>query len=176
MGSSPPAHRLVQHDERRVAHQRLSDAEPLLHALRVLADLAVGRRREADQLEELAAAPLAVALRHPGEPREEPERLAPGEEVVPGRVLREVADAALRGAARDRRVEDEGLAAGRVDEAHQHLDGGRLAGAVRADEPEDLALLHRQCHVVDRRHAAPPHDADVERLREPLGAQDHRAA
>ena len=41
-------------------HQRLGDAEPLLHALRVLPDLAVGRVRQADLLEQLVAAPLAL--------------------------------------------------------------------------------------------------------------------
>ena len=118
--------------------------EPLLHALRVLADLAVGGVGEADHAEQLVAAPRALRGGDAGQAREELQRLGAGEELVVGGVLGEVADALLRALARDRVVEDEGLAARRVDEPHQHLDGGRLPGAVRPDEPEDLALPRRR--------------------------------
>src|ERR671931_259288 len=38
--------------------------------------------------------------------------------------------------------------------AVQHIEAGRLAGAVRADQREELALGEREAHVVDRLHAA----------------------
>ena len=39
-------------------------------------------------------------------------------------------------------------------DARQHLDGGRLAGAVRPDEAEQLAALQRERHVGQRLHRA----------------------
>src|SRR5262249_28673968 len=38
-------------------------------------------------------------------------------------------------------------------QAEQHQDGGGLAGAVRAEQPEDLALRDGERHIVDRRKA-----------------------
>ena len=115
-----------------------------------LPDLPVGRvgRGRRARAARRSGAPRSAA-RHLGELREEAQRLGAGEELVVGRVLRQVADALLRALARDRRVEDEGPPARREDEPHQHLDGGRLAGAVRPDEAEDLALLDREREVVD---------------------------
>ena len=44
---------------------------------------------------------------------------------------------------------DAGAAAGRAQERRQHADGGRLAGAVRAEEAEDLAFLDVEVDAVD---------------------------
>ena len=38
-------------------------------------------------------------------------------------------------------AEDEGLAVGREEQAEQQLDGGGLAGAVGAEQAEDLAAV-----------------------------------
>ena len=43
---------------------------------------------------------------------------------------------------------DEGGARGRGQEGGEHADQGRLAGAVRSQEAEDLALLHGEAHAV----------------------------
>src|SRR5207248_3642559 len=51
--------------------------------------------------------------------------------------------------------EDANLAAGRVQEAGQHLQRRRLAGAVRAEEADDLARLEVERHAVDRSDFAP---------------------
>jgi hypothetical protein len=40
---------------------------------------------------------------------------------------------------------------GRLEEAHHHADGRRLAGAVPAEEPEDRAGLDREVERVDGR-------------------------
>ena len=40
-----------------------------------------------------------------------------------------------------RLAEDEGVAGGREEQAEQQLDGGGLAGAVGAEQAEDLALV-----------------------------------
>ena len=50
-------------------------------------------------------------------------------------------------------------------EAGDQVEQRGLAGAVRSDDREDLALLDRQAHIVDGMHAA-------ERDRQVLGGQD----
>ena len=45
------------------------------------------------------------------------------------------------------------LAAGRVLDPGQHLDDGRLAGAVLAEKADDLAGTEREREVLDRGHA-----------------------
>jgi hypothetical protein len=44
------------------------------------------------------------------------------------------------------------IAGGGEEYARQHLDRGGLAGAVRADERDDLALLHGEAHVAHGRN------------------------
>ena len=60
--------------------------------------------------------------------------------------LGQVADPATRLAVADRRPEDPAAARCGCGQAQEQLDRGRLASAVRAEEPEDLARLdpHRQ--------------------------------
>ncbi len=41
------------------------------------------------------------------------------------------------------------------EDAGQHLDGGRLARAVGADDAKDLALLHLQIDVANRFYSLP---------------------
>ena len=84
-----------------------------------------------------AAHPLDAALEH--------QVLAAGAELVDARVLRHVADRAadrVRLAA-DVVAGDRGGAAVGVGERDEHADGRRLAGAVRPEQPEDLALRGR---------------------------------
>ena len=66
--------------------------------------------------------------------------------------LRHVADAFAQGEVGriDRPVEQPRLALARRQEAGQHLDGRRLAAAVRAEEPEDLAAFDLEADMVDR--------------------------
>ena len=58
---------------------------------------------------------------------------------------------------------DEGGAAGRADQSQNAAQGGGLAGAVRADEAGERAVLHLEREVVDGQYAA-----------EPLGQPAHR--
>ena len=50
-------------------------------------------------------------------------------------------------------VEDDAPPFGLV-EPRDDVERGRLAGAVRPDQPDDLALLGRERHVVERENAA----------------------
>ena len=51
-----PVHRLVEHEDRRVAEQGGGDAEALPHAERVAADPAAGGTMQTDQVEQLVGA------------------------------------------------------------------------------------------------------------------------
>ena len=51
-------------------------------------------------------------------------------------------------------AEDARLARGRVEQAGEHLQRRRLAGAVRAEEADDLARLDLERDHVDRTHLA----------------------
>ena len=66
-------------------------------------------------------------------------------------------------------AEQLGRAFGRRQKAGQHLHGGGLAAAVRAEKAEDLALLDFEAHVIDR-------DELVEPLGEPDGFDRRRPA
>ena len=50
----------------------------------------------------------------------------------------------------DRLAADEDLAAGRLDHAGEDLDQRRLAGAVVADQPDDLAAVDVQADAAER--------------------------
>ena len=55
-------------------------------------------------------------------------------------------------------TEDAGLAVGRVQDAGEYFDGGRLAGAVGSDETEQFSFLHVEgyaAHGVERTEGRP---------------------
>ena len=75
------------------------------------------------------------------EPAVEVERLLGVEEAVQVRLLGQVADAFVFLDLGRRLPEDEGVAVGGEEQAEQQLDGGRLAGAVGAEQAEDFAAI-----------------------------------
>src|SRR5262249_6785196 len=82
-------------------------------------------------------------------------------------LLRHVADPALDafGILRDVDAADRRGARGRREQSAQHPDRRRLAGAVAAEEAEDLAATDVERDVVDRdeRAEAPRQTADLDR-------------
>ena len=62
--------------------------------------------------------------------------------------------AGVRCASVDRRAVDERTSGTRAGEPDDHLERGRLARAVRSEEPGDRARPHGERQVVDRRHIA----------------------
>ena len=66
-------------------------------------------------------------------------------------------------------AEDPHRARRRPVEAGNRVEERGLAGAVRPDQTDDLAFVHRQRHVVDRHQPAEPH-------RDAIGFQQWRAA
>src|SRR5262249_51647051 len=114
---------------------------------------------EVDLLEELVHAPHGGAPVDAIGAREEAEVLLDREIRVEGEDLRHVSRVALDLLAlgADRMADDGRPAAGRRQESAEHLDRRRLAGAVRAEEAEDLPALdrHREIdHGVERPEAA----------------------
>ena len=88
------------------------------------------------------------------------QRLPHGERRPQARVLERAAEAGSRPAAGapPAHVDPVELDAAAVRglEAADEVEDRRLAGAVRADEPEDLALVQRQVDVAHRGDAAEP--------------------
>ena len=120
------------------------DVEPAAHAARVGAGRPVRGRLEVERGEHLGRARLRRRLVHAVQAALDDELAAAGLGRVGRAALRHVADplggppAGSRAQvdARDRR-----LAGGRRQQRRQHPQRRRLAGAVRAEEPEDLARV-----------------------------------
>src|SRR6185436_20942474 len=140
---------LVEEEHARLVHDGRAERDALLPAAGQAArDLLVPalepreRQHPADLL-------LALAVRNSVDAGEELEVLPHGQVVVEGEPLGHVADAladVLRAevAALARQPD---LAAAGIEQAAQHLDGGRLAGAVRAEQAVDLAVPDLEAHV-----------------------------
>src|SRR6185437_13357023 len=151
-----PRGRLVEDRDIGALHHHLGKAQPLPHAAREGRDLAVGDRIE---LHALQGRIDALARRVAIEPRQLGgigQVLPRSEIVIKADRVRQIADAALHLQGLAHRVEAADIdgALIRLGEAQQHEDGGRLAGAVGAQQAENLAALDREIDAVDRGDAA----------------------
>ena len=154
--------RLVAEDELRVHRERARDADPLPLAARELVREAIEVLGvEADDLEELLDAPLALGGRPDAVELErladdEPDPLARVERRVrvledhhhvppqrPHLASRQPGDVAAL-------VDD--AAGGRLEQLEEAADERRLPAARLADDPERLALAQRERDAVDRLH------------------------
>ncbi len=147
---------LVEEDDAGPVHHGAGQRQPLLPAARQLAGQPVLLALEARHVDGPGLALAGLGTAQAVDPAEEAEVLPDGEVVVEAEALAHVADAALDAlrVLRDVDTEDEPRARGRREQAAQHADGRGLAGAVRAEEAEDLALGHRERHAVDRGEGA----------------------
>jgi hypothetical protein len=157
-----PGGRLVEEDDPRLVDdaERDVDPPPLTTAVRLA--LAVGVLGELERLERAGRAALRLGLAdavHPGLEHQ----LLPGGRVVPrAAALGDVADAPahLARVAPQVHTRDGGVAAVRVDQRGEDPQGRGLAGAVGAEETEDLPLGDEQVDPPDGVHAldfpAPP--------------------
>ena len=104
------------------------------------------RPREAGHLEDERAARVEPRALEAVDAAEEPDVLIDGQPLVEREALRHVADAPLDAfrIAADVDAADRRRAARRLEQPAQHADRRRLAGAVAAEEAEDLALARRR--------------------------------
>ena len=162
----------VQNHEVGVVDQRLRESDAALHALREFADDARLHLTEADHFEELFVAKFFIRGGKPKEAAEKIERLLRVEIAVEIRFLGQIADAHLGANMARRTAENLNVAAGRIEQTEEQLDGGGLAGTIRPEESEDLAAADIEIHVV---HGAGLGAAPeiLENLREATNGNDH---
>ncbi len=141
--------RLVEQQQPRLADQRLRDPEPLLHPLRHAVDAAVGGVCERDELEQ--PPPLGLAAARAGEPLVQLQHLV---RRVPAREAEELREVPERGAgvarAGARSPRPPPIPERRPDEPDGDLHERRLAGAVRAEQPDELALADLEVDALQR--------------------------
>ncbi len=116
----------------------------------------VGHGRHVDAGERLVDRPLEPATVQAVEATEEPHLLPPGHPPVGPRVLLEVAESASRveRLGGDLHATEHGASRRRPGEPGEQAQRGGLAGAVRAEQPEDRPLRHRHRERVEREHPA----------------------
>ena len=143
--------RLVEEEDVRVVEHAAGDLEAAPHAAGVGADDGVAAVPEVDDAERFFDARGVLFAGHVVDVGVEAHVLVGGEAVVEGRVLEDEADGLADGVplGGDVVAGDSGAAGGRAHEGAEDVDGGGLAGAVRAEEAEYLALLHLEADVVD---------------------------
>ena len=144
--------RLVEQQQARLADERLRDAESLLHALRHAVDAPVGGVGERDELEQPLA--LRSTAARAGEPLVQLEHLVRRVPAGEAEELCEVAERRARGTRARPRACDLGRAARLAHEPDRDLHERRLAGAVRAEQAEQLALADLEIDALERLHRA----------------------
>ena len=137
--------RLVEEEHLRRVHQRPRDHHPLRLAAGEEVGLDARALEQAELLQQLVRPRLALARRHAVVGGVEDQVVADRDRAVEVVALRH--DRELRGAphrvAADVDAADARRAARRAHARREHADGRRLAGAVRAEQPEHLALPRR---------------------------------
>ena len=144
--------RLVEDQEVRRLDQGIGDAESLAHAAGVGADPVVRTVGESDLGEDLVDGGLRLGLAQAVEAGRVAQVLAAGHVLVEADGVGQVTHPSLDLARLPGGVEPHHrcLAVGRLGQPEQHQDRGRLARAVLAEQPEDLARVDREVEPVDR--------------------------
>ena len=116
--------------------------------------LGVAQTHEIELLEQLidAGAQRRDAVQQAEEPQVLAHRQIPGERGIDGGEVRALERS--RPILRDVDVVDRDAAAGGLEHAEDHVDGRRLARAVRSEEPDDLAGGDGERHPVERSEGA----------------------
>src|SRR5262249_9788137 len=141
---------LVQEEDAGLVHDRRAERDALLPPAGQAARDLLASTLEARERQDPADLLLTLAVGDSVDAGEEPEILADRQVVLERELLRHVADplAYLFGAEVATLASQLHLAAGGIEEPAQHLDGGCLAGAVRAEESVDLAVADLEAHIV----------------------------
>ncbi len=147
-----PAGRLVEEQDVGAPDQARSHVEPPPHAAGVGRRLTVARVGQPEPLEDLAAALARLGLGQAVQPADHLEVLEPGQVLVDGGALagETYPVAELLSVLHDVEAIDLGAAAARQQQRAQDPNGGRLAGAVRSQQPSDGAGLDLQIDALQR--------------------------
>ena len=164
-----PGERLVQNKELRIVHQRGGKLHALLVAVREGLELLRGLVGDAQALGPVPGRVAGVACAHAVQPAQELELLQHDHAGVEAALLRHVAEGAARLRV-DVRAAPAYFAAVEGDHADDRPHRGRLAGAIGAEEAEDLAGRHGERQPVQGDHIAVA-PLQVEKLKGPVGAR-----
>src|SRR6266576_1649441 len=134
--------RLIQEDKLRLAKQRGTQAEALLHALGERADAVVGPTGQSNRLQGCLYLVLPTRARQRRELAVQGEHLSCGQPGLIAKELWQVADPAPRAKVSDWPAEQGALSRRRLEEAEQELHRRRLARTVGAEKPEHLTPQH----------------------------------
>jgi hypothetical protein len=146
---SRPRHGLVEEHHIRLVEQRLRQADALNHALRVLAEAKAPLGVQPDVVKHARNPSGHVGPAQAEEAREVGEQLLAGEVIVEVGILGKKSDPGLHGRITDRPAQDPGRTGRGIQQLHQQLERGALAGAVRPEKPEDFTLVDRQREAVE---------------------------
>lgn len=141
MGSSPDVW-FIEENQFRVVDQGLSQPDTLQHALGEILETLVAMRGEPYEVDEGGNAVAQTAGRHSRQAPVQFEEFGGSKPFVEAEIFREETDFAahrhvVRGSA-----EDIGLAAGRLHQAQQNLNGGAFPGTVWSQETKYFAAPH----------------------------------
>ncbi len=146
--------RLVEHDHGRLVHQRLGDQHPPLHAARKRAHVDVGLGGEIEVMHHLVDP--GVVRANAVIPGLQAQRLAHAEKGIEHQLLGHHAEHAAREPVLRHDVGAHHLHAARIGarQPGDQVDEGGLAGAVRAEQAEEFALLDAEAYPGERAQRA----------------------
>src|SRR5690606_30563847 len=146
-----PGQRLVEHEDRRTRQQGRGERDLLHHALAEAGHRVVRTLGEPEAGEQPVGIAFDAGLVEVEQPALELQVLERGQRVVDARDLRHVADRPLRGSRVAPDVVTVDLDRARVgfEQPDEALDGRALAGAVRAEQRQDLAARGLEVEPVD---------------------------
>ena len=153
-------HRLVEEHDLRLVEERLGQPDALDHALRILPEPQPPLGAKAHIVEDAGDAGGEI---RPAETEQAPEiaqQFLGGEVIVEIGILGQEADALFHREIAHRAAQDAGRAGGGIEQLHQQLQRGALAGAIRAEKSEHLALVHREREAVQGPIGSRPPEAD----------------
>jgi hypothetical protein len=159
--------RLVEQQHARLVQQRTHEIEAPPHSTRERRHRLVAAVLETGQHQRALGGRVHGCARQSGGARKERQVLACGEARIEGKALRDESRHALRLCARRHDIESAhgDRAFARWDQAGENRERARLAGAIRAEQPDDLAGGRRERHVAKRLTRAVAHaqiiDADL---------------
>ena len=143
---------LVEKDDRRVEHEHLGHLNAPLEAATQIHHLAVGLGAKLELIEHVFGAIADGAWRQPVKSAERAQVVHDRQEQIDGALLDDDRDALSHLERILQRVDAFHLdMPGRgAQQRRQHLQRGRLAGAVRSEQAEDRSPSHRKRQAVDR--------------------------